>query len=45
MKESLRELWSKFLNIFGDIKVFKWPLFMVYDPVLYQVSGRIVARC
>ena len=35
----LKKLKSWFLTIFGDIKVFKWPMFIVYDPVLYQLSG------
>ena len=30
---------SKFLQVFGDIKVFRFPLFLVYDPDDYGVSG------
>lgn len=33
------KLWSKFLKFFGDIKCFKFPLFLVYDPDDYQVTG------
>ncbi len=28
-----------FLKIFGDIKVFKWPFFLLYHPTGYQVRG------
>lgn len=34
-----KKIKSWFLKIFGDIKIFKWPMFIVYDPVLYQISG------
>ncbi|MDX8404284.1 MAG: YiiX/YebB-like N1pC/P60 family cysteine hydrolase [Mariprofundaceae bacterium] len=27
------------LTIFGDIKVFKWPMFGVYQPVTFKVKG------
>jgi hypothetical protein len=27
------------LRIFGDIKVFKWPMFILYDPGSYKVKG------
>lgn len=30
---------NAFLKIFGDIKIFKWPMFIVYDPRGYQVKG------
>ena len=33
------QLWNGFIKIFGDIKVFKWPMFVVYDPGSYQVKG------
>src|SRR5574344_499310 len=42
MKKALYKIWSKFLSIFGDIKVFKWPLFCIYDPDDYQVGGHEV---
>jgi hypothetical protein len=38
---SLRD---RLLTIFGDIKVFKHPLFLVYDPGGYRVRGRDL-RC
>ena len=28
-----------FLTLLGDIKVFRWPFFVVYDPAGYQVKG------
>lgn len=28
-----------FLTRFGDIKVFRWPMFLVYDPGSYKVKG------
>ena len=35
-----RGLLQRFLTVFGDIKVFSWPLFMVYDPGSYRVKGQ-----
>ncbi|HPM74161.1 MAG TPA: YiiX/YebB-like N1pC/P60 family cysteine hydrolase [Saccharofermentans sp.] len=31
---------KKLLTIFGDIKVFKWPMFIVYHPTSFRVKGR-----
>jgi len=31
---------DRLLTILGDIKVFRWPLFLVYDPGSYLVRGR-----
>lgn len=39
MFEMLKKLKSKALTIFGDIKIFKWPCWIVYDPVVYQLEG------
>ena len=39
MKKLLYTFLAKFLTIFGDIKIFKWPLFIVYDPVTFKLSG------
>lgn len=36
----LRRTTNGFIKIFGDIKVFKWPLFIVYDPASYKVKGK-----
>lgn len=35
-------IWSKFLDIIGDIKVFKWPMFIVYDPSYFQMTGPMI---
>lgn len=32
-------MWSKFLTVFGDVKVFRFPFWLVYDPDDYQVTG------
>ena len=34
-----KKLYERLLTIFGDIKVFRYPLFIVYDPGSYQVKG------
>jgi hypothetical protein len=37
--------WS--LTVFGDIKVFRWPMFMVYQPTIFRIKGehtRLVMR-
>lgn len=39
MKKFFYRLWSAFLTMFGDIKVFRWPLWVVYDPDDFQVTG------
>ena len=39
MKKFFYKLWSKFLTMFGDIKIFKYPLWLVYDPSDYEVTG------
>ena len=31
----------KFLKIFGDIKIFKYPMWIVYDPSIYELEGDI----
>jgi len=35
----LRKITNGFIKVFGDIKVFKWPFFLVYDPGSYLVKG------
>lgn len=42
MKKILYKIWSKFLTMFGNIKIFKWPLFLVYDPNYFNVGGKQV---
>lgn len=39
MKKLLNKIWVKFLTCFGSIKVFKFPLFIVYDPSEYEMNG------
>ena len=36
----LKKLKRVFLTIFGDIKVFKWPFWLVYDPSLFKITGK-----
>ena len=38
----LYKLWSKFLTVLGNVKVFKWPFFIVYDPSSFSVSGEYI---
>lgn len=33
------EVLKKFLTVFGDIKIFKYPMFIVYDPGSYLIKG------
>ena len=42
MKKFLYKIWSKFLTIFGEIKIFKFPLFIVYDPNYFKITGKQV---
>lgn len=39
MKKIIYWLKSKFLTFFGDIKYFKFPFFLVYDPSEYKIDG------
>jgi hypothetical protein len=32
MKKIIYKIWSKFLTMFGDIKIFKYPFWLIYDP-------------
>lgn len=42
MKKFFYKLWSKFLTVFGDIKIFKYPLWFVYDPDDFEITGNDV---
>ena len=44
MKKLFYKIWSAFLTAFGDIKVFSWPLWIVYDPDDFEVTGRKTAQ-
>lgn len=35
----MKKLKRILLTIFGDIKVFRWPLWIVYDPDMYGMTG------
>ena len=39
MKMLLYKIWSKFLEIFGDIKIFNFPMWLVYDNSEFAVNG------
>lgn len=32
-------VWSKFLEMFSNVKIFKWPMFIVYDPTVFSMDG------
>lgn len=40
--QGLYSAWSKLLDVIGDIKVFKFPLFVVYDNDDYKMSGEAI---
>ena len=44
MKKFLYKLQAKFLTWFGNIKVFKWPLFVIYDPTSFKVTGEQILQ-
>lgn len=35
---------DKFLTVFGDIKVFPFPMFVIYDPGSYRVNGEDIRK-
>jgi len=39
MKKFFYRLQATFLTWFGNIKVFKWPLFIIYDPTVFSMPG------
>jgi len=39
MKKFLYKCWSKLLSMFGDIKIFRWPFWVVYDPECFKMTG------
>lgn len=42
MRKALYRAWARFLTAFGNVKVFRWPMFAVYDPDDYAVTGEAV---
>ena len=39
LKRTIYELKAMFLTMFGNIKMFKWPMFLIYDPTFHQMTG------
>lgn len=39
MSKFFYKAWSKFLTMFGDIKVFKYPFWICYDPDFFDMTG------
>lgn len=39
LKKLLYKLNAKFLTAFGNIKVYKWPMFVIYDPTHFLMTG------
>jgi len=44
MKKFLYKLWAKFITAFGNIKVFKFPMFVVYDPTFFLMTGEKIVE-
>ena len=44
MKWFFHKAWSKFLTFFGDVRIFKWPLWLVYDPDFFSMAGSKTER-
>lgn len=42
MKKFLYKVWAKFLTHFAEVKIFKFPMFIVYDPHYFDVGGEQV---
>jgi hypothetical protein len=40
----LENLYNGFIKFFGDIKVFKYPMFLLYDPGSYKVKGEDIRQ-
>ena len=36
----INKWWTRLLDVIGDIKVFKYPFFLVYDPSFFQMTGQ-----
>lgn len=39
MKKFFYKIKAKLLTIFGDIKVYRWPMFIIYAPKTFRVKG------
>lgn len=38
------KIYNGFLKIFGDIKVFRFPMFIIYDPGSYKIKGEDIRQ-
>ena len=38
----INRLTEGFLTVFGDLKVYRWPMFLIYDPGGYEIKGPAV---
>lgn len=39
MKKAFAKFWARFLIKFGNIKIYKFPMFIIYDPYEYAMDG------
>jgi Permuted papain-like amidase enzyme, YaeF/YiiX, C92 family len=39
MKSVIYKLKKILLTVFGDIKIFKWPFFLIYQPTSFRIKG------
>ena len=44
ISKKLYGIWSKFLDLFGDVKIFKYPMWIVLDPSQYDMVGEKIAK-
>lgn len=44
MKKLIYKIWSKFLIIFGELKIVKWFPWIQYDPIEYKMSADKIRR-
>ena len=44
MAKFFYKLWSRFLTFFGDIKIFRFPFWFVYDPDDFEVDGEATIK-
>ena len=44
MKKFFYKLWSGFLTCFGNIKIFNWPMWIVYDPSYFKMTGEKIIQ-
>ena len=39
MRRLLHRIWRRFLEIFGDVKISRYPLWIMYDPEYFKMPG------